>query len=74
MLLIKKLSPEDQKHYNFYFYNGLNYFVKEDYALAIKEWKKALEIKPNDTKISDWIKTAKRILTEKQEKLILQHN
>ena len=37
----------------------MNYFVKEDYTLAIKEWIKALEIQPNDSKIISWIEKAK---------------
>ena len=67
IVIIKNLTPEQQKNYDYYFYNGLDFYYKEGYALAIEEWTKALEIQPNDPKILNWIEKAKQALAEKEK-------
>ena len=67
IVIIKNLTSEQQKNYDYYFYNGMDFYYKEGYALAIEEWTKALEIQPNDPKIINWIEKAKQKLQEKKE-------
>lgn len=60
IILVKKLTKKEEEKFEYYFFNGLDCYYKEGYKLAIKEWRKALKLKPDDKKVMYWIKKAKK--------------
>lgn len=52
------------------FRKGIEYLFEEDYISAIKEWKKALEKRPLEKKLKDYIDIVKDILKKRLEELM----
>jgi len=52
------------------FRKGIEYLFEEDYISTIKEWKKALEKRPLEKKLKDYIDIVKDILKKRLEELM----
>ena len=52
------------------FQKGIGYLFEEDYISTIKEWKKALEKRPLEKKLKDYIDIVKNILKKRLEELM----
>lgn len=52
------------------FKKGIEYLFEEDYISTIKEWKKALEKRPLEKKLKDYIDIVKDILKKRLEELM----
>lgn len=52
------------------FKKGIEYLFEEDYIATIKEWKKALEKRPLEKKLKDYIDIVKDILKKRLEELM----
>ncbi len=52
------------------FQKGLVKFLEEDFITAIKEWKKAIEKRPLEKKLKDYLEKAKEILKKRLEDLM----
>jgi len=52
------------------FKKGIEYLFEEDYISTIKEWKKALEKRPLEKKLKDYIDIVKNILKNRLEELM----
>ncbi|MCX7698211.1 MAG: ATPase, T2SS/T4P/T4SS family, partial [Candidatus Goldbacteria bacterium] len=52
------------------FHKGIEYLLEEDYISTIKEWKKALEKRPLEKKLKDYIDIVKDILKKRLEELM----
>ncbi|HRU39036.1 MAG TPA: ATPase, T2SS/T4P/T4SS family, partial [Candidatus Goldiibacteriota bacterium] len=52
------------------FQKGIEYLYKEDYISCVREWKKALEKKPLEKRLKDYIEKVKEILKQRLEELM----
>lgn len=52
------------------FRKGIEYLFAEDYIAAIREWRKALEKKPLEKKLKDYVEKVKDILKQRLEELM----
>ncbi|MCX8094514.1 MAG: PilT/PilU family type 4a pilus ATPase [Candidatus Goldbacteria bacterium] len=52
------------------FHKGIEYLFEEDYISTIREWKKALEKRPLEKKLKDYIDIVKDILKKRLEELM----
>lgn len=68
-ILIIKWNKEDKKIFDYYYFSGMDAFIKEGYQLAIEEWQKALEMDQSNQEITDLIKRAQKQLVLKADKI-----
>lgn len=66
-IIIIKVETDEKDKFSYYYYNGMDYYIKEDYKRAVQEWQKAVYFDPANQEIKKWIKKAK-IQLKKEEK------
>lgn len=60
--LLKLASTRMKSQAETYYRNGVKHFINENLSLAIKDWKKALELNPDHPKARQDIENAERLL------------
>ncbi|MDD5065947.1 MAG: hypothetical protein PHF84_02755 [bacterium] len=64
ILIIRWKKGEEEK-YKYFFYMGLDAYVKENYKEALKEWGEALKFDPENADLKGWIQKARAGLKKK---------
>lgn len=67
-ILLIRWKKEEKEKFNYYYFNGLDAYIKEGYSESIKEWEKALQIDPQNEELKRKLKEAKKKLKKKRDK------
>lgn len=59
---ISPLNNNEKQQFDFHYYLGRDYFLKEGYELAVMEWKKALKIDPKNKDLKRQIEYTERLI------------
>ncbi|MBN1898509.1 MAG: PorV/PorQ family protein [Spirochaetes bacterium] len=65
-IYLVNLTREEQEKFDYFFYNGMDDYMKEGYEKAIALWYKALSVDPDNMDVRKWIEKAEKAIKEKR--------
>lgn len=65
-ILLIRWKGQDEEKFKYYYFNGLDAYIREGYQKAINYWEKALQINPGHEDVKKRIKQAKKDLKRKK--------